>query len=83
MWLDGPFDSLHITGVTIRNTFAGMFVHTFTDFYMLLMYLLDGINFHQGVTNCMVEQSIIRNTGDDGLAMWPEQPGTYQNNVYF
>lgn len=23
MWLDGPFDSLHITGVIIRNTLAG------------------------------------------------------------
>jgi hypothetical protein len=64
MWLDGPFDSLHITGVVIRNTFA------------------DGINFHQGVTNSWVEQSIIRNTGDDSLAMWPQTPNNYQNNVF-
>jgi len=64
MWLDGPFDSLHITGMTIRNTFA------------------DGINFHQGVTNSMVEQSTIRNVGDDVLAMWPENPGTYSKNVF-
>jgi len=64
MWLDGPFDSLHITGVTIRNTFA------------------DGINFHKGVTNSMVEQSILRNLGDDALAMWPEQPGAYSKNTF-
>jgi hypothetical protein len=64
LWLDGPFDSLHITGLTIRNTFA------------------DGINFHQGVTNSMVEQSIIRNTGDDSLAMWPETPNAYSANVF-
>jgi len=64
MWLDGPFDSLHITGVIIRNTFA------------------DGINFHFGVTNSWVEQSIIRNTGDDVLAMWPHYSGTYEKNVF-
>jgi len=64
MWLDGPFDSLHITGVIIRNTFA------------------DGINFHKGVTNSVVEQSILRNVGDDALAMWPEQPNAYGSNTF-
>jgi len=64
MWLDGPFDSLHITGVMIRNTFA------------------DGINFHKGVTNSMVEQSILRNLGDDALAMWAEQPTPYSGNSF-
>ena len=42
---------------------------------------VDGINFHQGVTNSMVEQTIIRNTGDDCLAMWPETPNAYSANV--
>jgi hypothetical protein len=32
----------------------------------------DGINFHDGITNATVEQTEIRNTGDDGLAMWSE-----------
>jgi len=64
LWLDGPFDSLHITGLTIRNTFA------------------DGINFHQGVTNSIAEQNVIRNTGDDGLAMWPQSPNSYSGNIF-
>lgn len=64
MWLDGPFDSLLITAVTIRNTFA------------------DGINFHQGVTNSVVQQTIIRNVGDDGLAMWPQAPNAYHSNTF-
>jgi hypothetical protein len=64
LWLDGPFDSLHITALTIRNTFA------------------DGINFHQGVTNSMVEQTIIRNVGDDALAMWPQTPNSYSGNTF-
>lgn len=33
----------------------------------------DGINFHDGVTNAIVEQTEVRNTGDDGLAMWSDQ----------
>ncbi|WP_406109554.1 discoidin domain-containing protein [Streptomyces sp. NBC_01003] len=32
----------------------------------------DGVNFHQGVTNSTVTHTFVRNTGDDGLAMWAE-----------
>lgn len=31
----------------------------------------DGVNFCQGTNNSVVEYSSIRNEGDDGLAMWP------------
>ncbi len=31
----------------------------------------DGVNFSQGTSNSVVEQTNIRNSGDDGLAMWP------------
>jgi hypothetical protein len=33
----------------------------------------DGVNFHKGVTNSVVKNSFIRDTGDDGLAMWSDQ----------
>jgi len=42
----------------------------------------DGINFHKGITNSVVEQTIVRNTGDDSLAMWPEQPNSYGSNTF-
>jgi len=29
----------------------------------------DGVNFHKGVTNSKVQNTFIRNTGDDGLAI--------------
>ncbi|MFC7527455.1 discoidin domain-containing protein [Actinoplanes sp. GCM10030250] len=32
----------------------------------------DGVNFHIGVTNSAVTNTFVRNTGDDGLAMWAE-----------
>jgi hypothetical protein len=34
--------------------------------------IADGINFHTGVTDSVVSNNFIRNTGDDGLAMWSE-----------
>lgn len=30
----------------------------------------DGLNLHGGVTNAVVENTFVRNTGDDGLALW-------------
>lgn len=33
----------------------------------------DGVNFHYGVTNSTVENSFVRNTGDDALAMWSDK----------
>jgi hypothetical protein len=51
-----------MNNVTIKNT-------------VIADQIADGINFHQGVTNSRVLNSLIRNTGDDGLAMWSQQVG--------
>jgi hypothetical protein len=40
----------------------------------------DGVNFHKGVTNSVVENTFLRNLGDDGLAMWAE---AYETNNKF
>jgi len=32
----------------------------------------DGVNFHDGVSNSTVTNTFIRNTGDDGLAVWAD-----------
>jgi hypothetical protein len=45
--------------VTIKNT-------------VIADQIADGINFHQGVTSSRVVNSLIRNTGDDALAMWSQ-----------
>jgi hypothetical protein len=42
----------------------------------------DGVNFHKGVFNSFVEQTVVRNTGDDCLAMWPESPNAYGSNTF-
>jgi hypothetical protein len=63
-----------MNNVTIKNT-------------VIADQIADGINFHQGVTNSRVVNSLIRNTGDDGLAMWSQavsgRPGIENaNNVF-
>jgi hypothetical protein len=32
----------------------------------------DGLNLHKGISHAIVENTFVRNTGDDGLAMWSE-----------
>jgi len=45
----------------------------------------DGLNFHRGVSNALVENNVIRNVGDDGLAAWshhqPDHAITFRNNT--
>jgi hypothetical protein len=39
----------------------------------------DGVNFHMGVTNSVVQNTFLRNNGDDGLAMWAEKHPNIKN----
>jgi Pectate lyase superfamily protein len=32
----------------------------------------DGVNLHRGISNVMIEDSLFRNNGDDGIASWAE-----------
>ncbi|MFF0265670.1 glycosyl hydrolase family 28-related protein [Kribbella sp. NPDC004536] len=41
----------------------------------------DGINLHQGVSNVRATDNFIRNSGDDGMAMWSENLADH-DNVY-
>ncbi len=43
----------------------------------------DGVNFHRGVTNSKVTNTFLRNTGDDGLAMWAETDNNVGNSFTF
>ena len=36
----------------------------------ILDTMADGLNFHRGVSDAVVENNFLRNTGDDGLAAW-------------
>lgn len=39
----------------------------------------DGINFHRGVSRAVVQNTFVRNTGDDALAMWSHHDADHDN----
>ncbi|MGW4487881.1 discoidin domain-containing protein [Amycolatopsis sp. NPDC004368] len=43
----------------------------------------DGLNLHQGISNTLVTDNFLRNTGDDGLAMWAEHDADHHNTFSF
>jgi len=82
----GSPDSVIVQNVWVEHTKCGMWVDgPFNDFSVVgstfRNTFADGINLHIGISNTVVQQSILRNLGDDALAMWSQnQPD--KNNVF-
>ena len=73
--IGGTLSSSTISNVWIEHTKVGMWFDGPSSGLNISnaridSTLADGINFHRNITNSSVTQSIIRGTGDDGLAMW-------------
>ncbi|GHO48990.1 glycosyl hydrolase family 28-related protein [Ktedonospora formicarum] len=75
--IGGALNDSTIDGVYIHHTKVGIWLdgpmhNVMVENTVITDQIADGINFHQGVTTSRVVNSLIRNTGDDGLAMWSE-----------
>jgi hypothetical protein len=76
--IGGALSNSTIDGLYIHHTKVGMWFDgpmtnlTITN-NQIADQIADGVNFHTGVTNSLVQNNFIRNTGDDGLAMWSEK----------
>jgi hypothetical protein len=74
----GALSNSTIDGLYIHHTKVGMWFDgpmtnlRITD-NVIADQIADGVNFHTGVTNSLVRNNFIRNTGDDALAMWSEK----------
>ncbi|EFH85857.1 glycosyl hydrolase family 28-related protein [Ktedonobacter racemifer] len=84
---DSTIDGLYIHHTKVGIWLDGPMNNVEVKNTVIADQIADGINFHQGVTNSRVVNSLIRNTGDDGLAMWSQavggQPGIEDaNNVF-
>ena len=84
----GGFSHSTITRIWIEHTKVGAWLDgPFTDLVMSNLIIrnvtADGVNFHQAITNSSVTQSLIRNTGDDGLAMWTHGLNDKNNTFSF
>jgi Right handed beta helix region len=76
--IGGALSDSTIDGLYIHHTKVGMWLDgpmtnlTITN-NVIADQIADGLNFHTGVTNSVVSNNHLRNTGDDGLAMWSEK----------
>ncbi|HEV2638482.1 MAG TPA: glycosyl hydrolase family 28-related protein [Actinocrinis sp.] len=75
--IGGSFDNSTFDGLYISHTKAGIWLDgpmtndKFTN-NVIVDQTADGINFHTGVTNSTASNNFLRNTGDDGMAMWSQ-----------
>jgi len=72
-------DGLYIQHTKVGLWFDGPMTNTRITNNVIVDQIADGLNFHTGVTNSLVRNNFVRNTGDDGLAMWSERVADANN----
>jgi len=86
----GAFNQSLISNLFIQHTKAGLWLDGPFDGLMvtdlrILDQTADAVNFHGGVTGSVVQNTFVRGTGDDGLAMWshptPNSGNVFRNNT--
>jgi hypothetical protein len=76
---DSTISGLHIQHTKVGLWFDGPMNNTKVTDTIVVDQIADALNFHIGVTNSLVRDNFIRNTGDDGLAMWSEKTADARN----
>jgi hypothetical protein len=84
--IGGALSNSTIDGLYIQHTKVGMwFDGPMTNLRitnsMIVDQIADGINFHTGVTNSVIANNFVRNTGDDALALWSEKVEDAGNTI--
>ncbi|MER7889875.1 glycosyl hydrolase family 28-related protein [Micromonospora sp. NPDC094482] len=76
---DSTIDGLHIRHTKVGIWFDGPMRNVRVTNNIIVDQIADALNFHTGVTDSRVAQNFVRNTGDDGLAMWSEATANARN----
>jgi len=76
---DSTVDSLYLHHTKVGLWFDGPMRNTRVTRNVIADQIADGLNFHTGVTDSVVANNFVRNTGDDGLAMWAEKTQNARN----
>ncbi len=76
---DSTIVGLHIHHTKVGLWFDGPMTNTLVAGNVITDQVADALNFHVGVTNSVVRDNFVRNTGDDGLAMWAEDQQNADN----
>jgi hypothetical protein len=76
---DSTIDGLYIQHTKVGIWLDGPMSNVQISNSIIVDQIADGVNFHTGVTSSGVRNTFVRNTGDDGLAMWSEHTGDAGN----
>ncbi|WNI17446.1 glycosyl hydrolase family 28-related protein [Actinacidiphila sp. ITFR-21] len=84
--IGGALSNSTVDGLYIQHTKVGIWLDGPLDNLKItgneiVDQIADGINFHTGVTNSAISGNFIRNTGDDGLALWSEKTEDANNTI--
>jgi len=76
---NSTIDGLYIHHTKVGLWFDGPMTNVRVTNNVIVDQIADGLNFHTGVTNSVVSNNFVRNTGDDALAMWSETTANANN----
>ncbi|NUP02121.1 MAG: mycodextranase [Nonomuraea sp.] len=76
---DSTIDGLYIHHTKVGLWFDGPMSNIRITDNVIADQIADGLNFHTGVTDSVVSDTFVRNSGDDGLAMWSEKTANARN----
>ncbi|GAA3829639.1 glycosyl hydrolase family 28-related protein [Sphaerisporangium flaviroseum] len=76
---DSTIEGLHIRHTKVGMWFDGPMTNLRITGNVIVDQIADGLNFHTAVTNSVVADNFVRNSGDDGLAMWSEKTANAGN----
>ena len=82
--IGGALSDSSVSGLYVHHTkvglwFDGPMARVEIRGNVIADQIADALNFHTGVTDSVVSGNFIRNTGDDGLAMWAEHAQNARN----
>ncbi|WP_345542799.1 glycosyl hydrolase family 28-related protein [Microbacterium jejuense] len=72
---DSSFSDLYIQHTKVGMWFDGPMSNVTVERNIIVDQIADALNFHIGVTDSVARHNFVRNSGDDGLAMWAESRG--------
>ena len=70
---DSTIDGLYVHHTKVGMWFDGPMSRLRVTDNVIADQIADGLNLHTGVTDSVVANNVIRNSGDDGLALWSEK----------
>nr|WP_221377034.1 glycosyl hydrolase family 28-related protein [Actinoplanes polyasparticus] len=70
---DSTIKGLHLRHTKVGLWFDGPMSNVRVENNIIVDQIADALNFHTGVTGSVARNNFVRNSGDDGLAMWAEK----------